>query len=545
MKNIQVLDCTLRDGGRIIDCKFPENIIGDISRELTNVEIDIIELGFLRRPDLVSNNLNTTFFTKVSQMVQYIPVKKKNTIYVAFIDYDMYDFSLLEKCDKKSIDGIRVGFTKKQWIEDQRGVKVALNIVKQQGYLLFVQGVNSLAYSDRELLDIIDVMNEIKPYSFGIVDTYGSMYLDDIVHYYNLVDYNLDNQIRIDVHSHNNFQLAFAFAQEIVRLANGKRNIILDATLNGMGKCAGNLNTELVVDYLNRKKNYNYDIDLILDIIDRYIYPIKNNKDWGYSIPGFMAGIYKLHPNNIIYLTEKYRLNSRDIKYIVSSIAVEKRQKYDYENIQKLYRNYCESKVDDQKAIEQLRERFKGKTILVLAPGKTIEQKQQIIDRYIKNYNVLVVGVNFVPKKLKYDYLFYANTIHWEKVNNWIEKRKCILTSNIHTDIEGTLLIDYSGLIVEDSAMGDNSTIMLLNLLKRLEVRKIMLAGFDGLSEFGNNYVDYTFPNRKNLLDADHINREITNLFEQFKEKIKGKIEVEFLTPSLYNIRGMERNNAD
>ena len=93
--------------------------------------------------------------------------------------------------------------------------------------------------------------------------------------------------------------------------------------------------------------------------------------------------------------------------------------------------------------------------------------------------------------------------------------------------------------------MGDNSTIMLLNLLKRLEVRKIMLAGFDGLSEFGNNYVDYTFPNRKNLLDADHINREITNLFEQFKEKIKGKIEVEFLTPSLYNIRGMERNNAD
>ena len=210
-----------------------------------------------------------------------------------------------------------------------RSVKVALNIVKQQGYLLFVQGVNSLAYSDRELLDIIDVMNEIKPYSFGIVDTYGSMYLDDIVHYYNLVDYNLDNQIRIDVHSHNNFQLAFAFAQEIVRLANGKRNIILDATLNGMGKCAGNLNTELVVDYLNRKKNYNYDIDLILDIIDRYIYPIKNNKDWGYSIPGFMAGIYKLHPNNIIYLTEKYRLNSRDIKYIVSSIAVEKRQKYE------------------------------------------------------------------------------------------------------------------------------------------------------------------------------------------------------------------------
>ena len=108
---------------------------------------------------------------------------------------------------------------------------------------------------------------------------------------YNVVDYNLNSDICIDIHSHNNFQLSFAFAQETIRLSGDKRNIILDSTLNGMGKCAGNLNTELIVDYLIRKKNYDYELDGILDIIDRYLAPLKNNYSWGYSIPAFMAGI--------------------------------------------------------------------------------------------------------------------------------------------------------------------------------------------------------------------------------------------------------------
>ena len=91
--------------------------------------------------------------------------------------------------------------------------------------------------------------------------------MDDVDRLYTIVDHNLDENIAIDFHSHNNYQLSFAFAQEIIRLSNGKREVIIDGTLNGMGKCAGNLNTELLVDYLVRKRNYDYDFDAILDIM--------------------------------------------------------------------------------------------------------------------------------------------------------------------------------------------------------------------------------------------------------------------------------------
>lgn len=539
MKNIQILDCTLRDGGRIIDCAFNDNVITDIVRNLTNANIDIVEVGFLRGRDLVTYQQDSTFFTQISQIAPFVPENRKNTMYVAFVDYNMYDFSCLEQRDNSSVSGIRVGFTKKQFDSERVQIRKNLLRVKEQGYKLFVQGVNSLSYSDKELLELLEFINEIEPYSFGIVDTYGAMYLDDMVHYYNLVDYNLNSDIHIDIHSHNNFQLSFAFAQEVISLAYGRRKIILDATLNGMGKCAGNLNTELIADFLTRKKHYDYDIDIILDIIDRYLYPLKKKCEWGYSIPAFMAGLYKAHPNNIIYLTEKYRLNSKDIKYIVSGIEEEMRQRYDYNNIQKVYKNYCKCRVNDEETIEILSTVFKDRKILVLAPGTTVKLYQETILEYVGQNDVLVVCVNFVPTFLEYDYLFYANTIHWEKISKRINRKTCIVTSNIHVDIENALLVDYTSLIMEDSILFDNSTIMLLNLLKKLQVNKITLAGFDGLKRDSENYVNDTFPNKKVVIDIQQTNREIKNLFEQFKRKVEDKIEIQFLTPSIYENIGL------
>ena len=70
MKMIEILDCTLRDGGRIIDCKFPDEVIIGIGQFLCQANIDIIELGFLR------NNINyvenSTFFGTVEQAERYV-----------------------------------------------------------------------------------------------------------------------------------------------------------------------------------------------------------------------------------------------------------------------------------------------------------------------------------------------------------------------------------------------------------------------------------------------------------------------------------------
>lgn len=82
--------------------------------------------------------------------------------------------------------------------------------------------------------------------------------------------------------------------------------------------------------------------------------------------------------------------------------------------------------------------------------------------------------------------------------------------------------------------MGDNSTIMLLNLLKKTHAKSITFAGFDGLKKEGENYVDESFNGRSDGFSFLEINNEIKRLLEQYKNRVEGKIHIDFLTPSIY-----------
>lgn len=536
MKNVKVLDCTLRDGGRIINCAFPDSQIRDISYRLASANIDIIEVGFLRDAAKVNYQGNSTFFTDVDQIRPFVD-RTKNTQYVAFIDYGMFDFSTLKPFDGTSIDGLRIGFTRKNFEYDRDEILECLAEVKQKGYKLFVQGVNSLGYTDRELLGIVDIVNRIQPDGFGIVDTYGAMYMDDVDRLYTIVDHNLDENIAIDFHSHNNYQLSFAFAQEIIRLSNGKREVIIDGTLNGMGKCAGNLNTELLVDYLVRKRNYDYDFDAILDVIDDHIHDYHLQHQWGYSIPALMGGIYRSHPNNIIYLTEKFRLATKDIKYIISMIDPDKRMRYDYDNIQRLYQEYNHVKVDDKNALATLENMVAGKSVLLLMPGTSIKTYKDDILAKIEKENMFVITVNFCDK----DFSGFSGLSFWgsqKRYEHYKEGRNGVMslvTSNVNSDNEQDLVVNYDSYVDRTQEYSDNAAIMLMRILQRIGVTDYLIAGFDGFSEKGSYFNNTDFSEERFCAKYDSINKGIAHQLAMFAESLDRPEKIKFITPSIFS----------
>lgn len=536
MKNVKILDCTLRDGGRIINCAFPNSQIKDIAYRLADANIDIIEVGFLRDAKSVNYQGNSTFFTDVDQIRPFVN-RKKDTMYVAFIDYGMFDFSTLKPYDGTSIDGLRIGFTRKNFENDHEEILECLAEVKQKGYKLFVQGVNSLGYTDRELLGIVDIVNQIQPEGFGIVDTYGAMYMDDVDRLYTIVDHNLDENIAIDFHSHNNYQLSFAFAQEIIRLSNGKREVIIDGTLNGMGKCAGNLNTELLVDYLVRKRNYDYDFDAILDIIDDHIYNYHLQHQWGYSIPALMGGIYRSHPNNIIYLTEKFRLATKDIKYIISMIDPDKRMRYDYDNIQRLYQEYNHVKVDDKENLALLERILKGKKILLLMPGQSISQYKDEILKKIEAENLFVITVNFRDETFdKYSELaFWGSQKRYEHYTDLRKEVSSLITSNIESDMEDDIIVNYDSFVDRTQEYSDNASLMLMRILQRVGVVSYYVAGFDGFTVNGSYYNKTDFSEERFRSQYDAINKGIAHQLSKFAESLDRPEDIEFITPSIYS----------
>jgi len=538
MKNINILDCTLRDGGRVFDCAFLNNEIRQIAKKLADSKIDVVEVGFLRDKKEVEYKGNSTFFTDADQIRPFLD-KSKNCMYVAFIDYGMFDFNSLKPFDGTSIDGLRIGFTKKDFNNSLYDIFEKLEIVKSADYKLFIQTVNTLNYSDDELLGLIKSINKIKPYSFGIVDTYGAMYVNDVTRIYHLIDKNLSEEIAIDFHSHNNYQLSFAFAQEIIKLSKGKRRIIIDATLHGMGKCAGNLNTELIVDFMIRNLNYDYDLDTIFDVIDEYIYDYQKKYSWGYSIPALMSGIYRSHPNNVIYLTEKFRLDTKDIRYIMAMIDPETRQRYDYDNIENLYISYMSTKVDDQDSLAKLKSIINGRKVLVLAPGRTLVSFKPEIYEYIKREGPSVISVNFVSD-IQDAVAFFANQKRYNQYKD--KKQKAIITSNIKSDNFYDIIVNYESLITRDSKYFDNSVIMLLNLLRKVETKEISIAGFDGYIAGEENYLDHSLNVSRHESEYNEINQETMISFSKYVEMVYSKCVIKFITPSMFE-KALERTN--
>lgn len=534
MKNIKVLDCTLRDGGYIVDSIFGDTTISCIIDKLTNANIDIVEVGFLKNGDYVKGS---STFNNISQIKKFLPTDKKSTSFAAMIDFGRYDIDNLPQNDGENIDAIRNCFFKK---DRYRAIEYSYKI-QEKGYKLFVQPVDILGYNDKELLELIEITNKIKPLAFSIVDTFGSMYEEDLVRIFSLLNHNLDKDISIGFHSHNNLQLSFALAQKIIQLASNDRNVIIDSTLCGMGRGAGNTNTELIIQYLNKKYNYGYDINTILDLIDLYITPISNKKKWGYSIPYFIAGMYSCHVHNITYLLDKHKIRSKDMQNVISCLDPQIKKRYDYTNLEQIYISYFNNEINDEATLKELKTILQDKVILILAPGLSLRKYENRIKELQNNENLITISVNFYNKNFNSDFLFFSNAMRLDKVYNKYtydklkeQNIKIIVTSSIKT-AKYDYNVNYNKLINRNYQHFDNAVILLLNLLVNLGFKTVYTAGFDGyILENSNNYIENDLQTNIDNDEKFLINKEIKAMLKELKDKAHNGINIEFITPSIY-----------
>ena len=314
MNHAMLLDCTLRDGAYLIDKKFGRNAINGIIAGLMDSGVDLIEIGFLQNEGFGEGK---TVYKNSKDAEEYVPNDKKDTLFTVLADYSRYSIDNLDDYTGKSFDAVRACFFKKERYD----VIDFCKSIKAKGYKLFVQPVDILGYSDSELIEFINMINTLEPYCLSIVDTFGSMYIDDLQRVFSLIDHNLIGSCKIGFHSHNNMQMSSALSQEFVRMSFGKRKVVVDATLSGMGRGAGNTPLELIAQYMVTKYNYNYDMDAILDVIDGYMDNIRSKCAWGYDTNYFIAGTYSAHVNNIAYLKNKSSIRYKDIRYILNKIG--------------------------------------------------------------------------------------------------------------------------------------------------------------------------------------------------------------------------------
>ena len=275
MDKFNLLDCTLRDGGYINKWSFKDEEISAIIEQLIQANLDFIEVGYINRH---APEKDFTQFKSIEKISQYVPKDRKNSIILAMADTEQFEPEDLTEYTGKSVDGIRVVFYKHQI---EKAMLLARG-VKEKGYKLFMQPMVTVDYSIDEYSKLAKRIAELKPYAVSVVDSFGYMSKSDFRRYFKILDNLLEADVMIGFHSHNNMNLAFITAQDILEY-NTYRRLVIDSSLYGMGRGAGNLNTELIANYYNMTLGKKYDVIRILDLISRYIMPIYNRRAWGYS----------------------------------------------------------------------------------------------------------------------------------------------------------------------------------------------------------------------------------------------------------------------
>ena len=533
MNQIQLLDCTLRDGGYINDWLFGHETMVSVFERLVGSGVDIIEVGFIdkRRPF----DLNRSIMPDSASAARIFDgVETSKAMILGMIDYGTCPIENLQPSEESFLDGIRVIFKKE--IKEE-AIRFCAE-VKALGYKVFANCVSITSYSDGEFAELIALINELEPYAVSMVDTYGLLHQEGLMRIFEVLDADLKPQIGLAYHAHNNFQMGYANGIEFINRET-TRPLVVDGTLFGMGKSAGNTPLELLAMYMNDHFHTQYDISLMLDAIEMNLMEIHQRLPWGYKPFFFIAASQKCHPNYVSFLIDKGTLSMKSINDLLGRLDKSKKLLYDQKYIEQLYLSYQRDECDDSTDRATLCTLLAGKDILVIGPGKTVKDYRADIKRYLEQKHPLVIAINSIPEELCADYVFATNNLRYTKLLSQLVKPEnkvvqLIATSNLsRVNRDFSFVLNYGSLIDAQTEIPDNSLVMLLKALLNANIASVGLAGFDGYSHSTCNYLnaemEYSFVHDK----VDYLNAYNT----QFLQEHAKALGLAFVTPSYYQVK--------
>ncbi|MEW8076782.1 MAG: aldolase catalytic domain-containing protein [Candidatus Thiodiazotropha endolucinida] len=288
-KELKVLDCTIRDGGLINNYHFTDDFVKAVYRAACDSAVDIIELG---KKLAVSEEYSRDKFGKwnfcddddLKMIIDSHECENPPLIAVMF-DIGRVDFNSLKPRDQSPFDMARVAC----YVPD---IDKGLDLVKRSKDMGYETTINIMACSAAIRTELIEALNQVEETAeldyLYLVDSYGAFYSEQVTDYLNLYKKHAPSK-ELGFHAHNNQQLAFSNTQQAI--IDGVN--LLDATINGIGRGAGNCNLELLLNFL---KNPKFDVEPIYKAIQEEFVPLRKEIEWGFNDIYGISGHLNQHP---------------------------------------------------------------------------------------------------------------------------------------------------------------------------------------------------------------------------------------------------------
>ncbi len=302
MFNCNVFDATLRDSSYAVNFQFTKKDTMKICSELEKSGIHYIEVGHGMGLGASSPQYGIAKEKDIDYLIAARKSLNKSKFGVFFIP-GIGTMDDIEMAAREGADFIRIG----QDITKIDECKKFCDFAKKCGLLVFVNAMKTYLISPVILRNIIIEMNNWENTDiFYVVDSSGSMLPSEVKDYVKVIKDNTN--FKIGFHGHNN--LGMANANSYVALENGAH--FIDGTLGGVGRSAGNAQTEILCNLAFRfDKKKSYDIPKLFNVYKTYILPMIREKQ-GINSIDIMLGISKMHSNNLHALKEIARNNNID-----------------------------------------------------------------------------------------------------------------------------------------------------------------------------------------------------------------------------------------
>ncbi|MDH5671910.1 MAG: aldolase catalytic domain-containing protein [Myxococcales bacterium] len=311
-KEIKVLDCTVRDGGLINQYQFRDDFVHACYRAACEAGVDYFEIGKkLEVSDAYPRDQwgkwNFCDDDEIKRCIDSCDAQTRPAMTVMY-DVGRVDVSKLKPADQSPIDMVRTAC----YVAD---VDKGIDLVRRTKDLGYETTLNVMAPSAAIEVDLVQALGEINEADevdyLYLVDSYGAFYSEQITAYIELYRKYAPKR-PLGFHGHNNQQLAFSNTQQAI--IDGVN--LLDATINGIGRGAGNCNLELLLNFL---KNPKFDVRPIYRVIQEQFVPLREEIEWGFNDIYGISGYLNQHPRAAMKLRANPEERDRCYDFYVES----------------------------------------------------------------------------------------------------------------------------------------------------------------------------------------------------------------------------------
>ena len=462
-KNFKILDCTLRDGGYYTNWDFDKDLVKTYCKSMESLPIDYVEVGYRSIP--LEGYLGEYFYCPdfvMKELKEMMPSKK---LVIILNEKDIrasHVPELLKPC-QEYISMVRIAV-------DPANFGRAIELAKAIKVMGFEVAFNVMYMSewkeDNSFLDLLEGLDNTIDY-FYMVDSFGGVFQEDVTGIINLV--KSKTNVKLGFHGHNNLEMALA--NTITAMKEGCE--IIDATITGMGRGAGNLRTELLITYLSSKgyKGITFgDLSVTVALFE----DMKKEYGWGTNLPYMFSGAYSLPQKQVM---EWVGMNRYPIASIVNALHNKK------------------SFVDDNLSLPNLESKEKGKDVLIVGGGNSVRENNQALRVFLqqnKDLKVIHTGLKYISnfKKVENDQYYALVGFEGDKLLDAIEgidvsNKKFIYPP--HPRKMGTLITEktisssYELSSIDFTKASDDSPLAIaIQLAINLKVENIYIVGFDG-----------------------------------------------------------------